>query len=132
MKRQLCLVLILVVLMSSLMVVTGCHSRDEALVGAWSWREIEEFGQSFVITLNEDGSGSMNIFGESTPLTNWRTSGDELRIEYMEDGQRAFETFGYSFNGDILELYFRQTAATMTEEDLAIFEEIGFTFHNIR
>ena len=132
MKRQLCLLLVLVVMMSSLMVVTGCQSRDDALVGTWSWREIEEFGQSFVITLNEDGSGSMDIFGVNTPFTNWRTSGDELRIEYREDGQRVFETFGYSFSGDILELYFRETAGEMSEEELAIFEELGFTFHNIR
>jgi len=58
--------------------LSGCSSRDDALVGTWVWED----DSSWVTTFNADGTGTHAIsWGYGTSFS-WTTPGNNIRWNY--------------------------------------------------
>ncbi|NQU05842.1 MAG: carboxypeptidase regulatory-like domain-containing protein [Calditrichaeota bacterium] len=111
-------------------VLTGCFDDEsnpsgpdkDQLIGTWVLTDYTIDGepeetQGITVTFNEDGSGTVLIFGHNAPLT-WSTDGDQLTITF--DGEVTTgtytvnsTTFTYTFDDDDginAQIYERRTA----------------------
>ncbi|MDR2166949.1 MAG: hypothetical protein LBE35_03745 [Clostridiales bacterium] len=89
--RRFLAVLLVLTMVSAVFVMTGCNSRDEALVGTWAWT----IDPGWTITFNADGSGR----SWESAFT-WRTSGNYIIFSGAHDNGRV----GYSISGNTITL----------------------------
>ena len=94
MKRLIMLFLV-VTMMAAVLLVAGCTSRDEDLVGRWVFEE----DATWVTTFNEDGTGTHSqSWGFGTSFE-WTTPGNNIRWSYT--GHQDMET-PYNISNDAL------------------------------
>ena len=58
--------------------LTGCTSRDENLVGTWVWED----NPAFVTTFNADGTGTHAVSWGFGTTFRWATPGNNIRWNY--------------------------------------------------
>ena len=74
-----CLIsLTVAIIIAGTLVLSGCFSRDDALVGAWSW----DGDPRYVTTFYEDGTGTQAVDWGFGYTFNWSTSGRTLIWNY--------------------------------------------------
>lgn len=101
MKKIVTSLAIIVLLISSVLLLTGCgkenKEQDEkktTIVGSWKYE-----GADYTYTFNEDGTGNYNAYGTEMKFT-YTTNDNKISILY--DGNTSpFET-EYSIDGDTL------------------------------
>ena len=74
--KKLAAVFLAVIMMA--VMLAGCASRDEALVGRW----VFELDPSWVTTFNADGSGTHAISWSYGTSFQWTTPGNNIRWNY--------------------------------------------------
>ncbi len=103
MKKTVKALLIIAMLLSTIMVLAGCGSKNEnakksentnPIVGAWK----SEYGD-YTYHFNEDGTGDYSYSTTKMEFT-YKTEGNKISILY-KGNTAPFET-EYSINGDIL------------------------------
>jgi len=101
--KKIATLLVLALLMTGVLALTGCsgNEQDEALVGTWRW---DAFA-SIYYTFNADGSGYRD-FGAGRDSFSWSTSGDRLNVnrDNAASGERRNERWTYTINGNTLTL----------------------------
>jgi len=87
--------LLLAMTLTAVLLMAGCSSRDENLVGTWVFDQ----DSSWVTTFNADGTGTHAIsWGYGTSFQ-WTTPGNDIRWNYS--GHRNMDT-PYRISGDAL------------------------------
>jgi len=82
---------------SAMVLLTGCDSRDAALVGTW----VFEDDSSWVTTFNEDGTGTHALdWGFGTSFR-WSTGGSNINWNYS--GHPSMRT-PYTISGGVLSI----------------------------
>lgn len=118
MKKIISLILCLLMLLSS--VCTTAFAKDMSMAGHWvtvsanmegtvlTQEELEAYGMSMWIDLNEDGTAVMFMEGEQMDGINWSVAdnmlvltlgGDSMMIEILEDGTLNMEGIIFALNG---------------------------------
>jgi len=93
--RKILMILAAITLLAGALMMTGCSSRDNDLVGTWVW----DLDSNFVTTFNDDGTGTHAIdWGWGTTFE-WSTRSNRLYWDYP--GHDAVYT-EYSVSGDTL------------------------------
>ena len=96
--KKFCLFLAAVaMLVLGMVMLTGCASRDEALVGSWSW----DLNSDYVTTFNADGTGTHALdwgLGYGTTFR-WSTSGRNINWNYPNHPRLVTP---YTVSGDVL------------------------------
>ena len=101
MKKIFTSVLIIVLLIGSILLLTGCgkdnkekEDKKPTIIGSWKYE-----GADYTYTFNEDGTGDYNAYGTEMKFT-YTTKDNNISILY--DGNTSpFET-EYSIDGDTL------------------------------
>jgi len=81
--------------LTAVLLMTGCSSRDDDLVGRW----VSDDNSAFVTTFNEDGSGTHAISWGWGTTFQWTTPGSDIMWNYS--GHPNMRT-GYRIDGDVL------------------------------
>ncbi|MCL2364562.1 MAG: DUF5640 domain-containing protein [Defluviitaleaceae bacterium] len=83
----------------AVLLLSGCASRDEDLVGTWIWQD----NPAYITTFEANGNGTNAItWGHGTEFT-WTTRGNNIYKRFYGSRDRYY--FEYSVNGDILNFY---------------------------
>jgi len=92
--------------------VKGTPNNEANFIGDWAVVEIEEdgmkftaddlalFGMELTLTLNEDGTGSMSMFGESQPFTWQANSATEISLAFDDSTNATFTLNGNVLSGE--------------------------------
>jgi len=76
--RKRFLLLTVIAVIAGVLTLSGCSSRDDELVGAWSW----DGDPSYVTTFYGDGTGTQAVDWGFGYTFNWSTSGSTLIWNY--------------------------------------------------
>ena len=87
--------LLAVAMLAAMLLMAGCSSRDDALVGRW----VFEADSSWVTTFNADGTGTHTISWGYGTTFQWTTPGNNIRWNYP--GFRNMDT-PYRISGNAL------------------------------
>ena len=92
MKKTILTVSVILVLVSSILILTGCEKKAEGLVGQWAYG-------SFVYTFNEDKTGTYDAAGTLMNFT-YEDKGTSIAILYT--GSTAPLELNYRLEGNKL------------------------------
>jgi len=93
--RQCLLFLAAATLIAGILMLSGCASRDNELVGIWSW----DGDPSYVTTFYEDGTGTQAVDWGFGYTFNWSTSGSTLIWNYPSHSRLRSP---YNISGNVL------------------------------
>lgn len=108
MRKTFAILLVIILLVFGLFVLTACEKKEEntqgqetvkegaSVVGQW---KLNMYGNDYIYTFNEDGTGNYNAAGTDMPFT-YKTEGDQISILY--DGDTVSFDTKYSVNGTTL------------------------------
>ena len=82
-----------VLMLAGVMMLTGCGSQDENLVGTWVWND----NPASITTLNADGTGTHTTDWGYGLTFRWSTRGNDIHWNYP--GHPNMRT-GYTVSGD--------------------------------